>query len=82
MVQEIADLERERLTLSEGQRIKYINKYLSLFCDSLRLTKIKTFKDSEGKKQRLVYSLSIHGHEINIEQRENTSLKYLSKRWR
>ena len=79
LVQEIADLERERLTLSEGQRIKYIekiNKYLSLFCDSLRLTKIKTFKDSAGKKQRLVYSLSIHGHEINIEQRENTSLKY------
>lgn len=79
LVKKVSELESKRLLLSESQRNKYlekINKYLSLFCDSLKLTKIKTFKDSAGKKQRLVYSLSIHGHEINMQQRENTSLKY------
>ena len=75
----IKQLEKERLENAESQRNKYIgyiNKYLSLFCDTMKLTEIKTSRNAQTNQQNIVYGIEINGHNITIKERSNTSLKY------
>lgn len=75
----ISSLENLRLTKTENQRQIYkerINKYLSLFCNNIKLSEIKTFTKGNSHTQNIVYGLEMDGHNITIEERNNVSLKY------
>ena len=78
----IKDLENERIRKTEEQRNKYIrsiNKYLALFCDTMRLTDIHLALNPQARIQSLVYGIEICGHHITASQRSNrssASLKY------
>lgn len=76
---EISALETNRLKKTEEQRnkyVRYINKYLALFCDEMEITEIKTSRNSQAKTQNIVYGLKINNHNITIKERNSTSLKY------
>lgn len=79
---EINELEQERLRKTEEQRNKYvnsINKYLALFCDTMKLTDIHLTLNPQARIQSLVYGIEICGHHITASQRSNrgsASLKY------
>ena len=79
---QIKDLEQQRIHKTEEQRNKYvrcINKYLSLFCDTMRLTDIRLTLNPQAKVQNLIYGIEITGHHITADQRSNrstASLKY------
>lgn len=73
----IKELERKRLLLTQQSRndyITYINKYLSMFCDNMSITDIKTA--TSDQKQHLIYSININNYNISIEERGDLSLKY------
>lgn len=78
----IGELENERIKKTEEQRNKYIrciNKYLALFCDTMRLTDIHLALNPQARIQNLVYGIEICGHHITASQRSNrssASLKY------
>ena len=78
----IVELERERIRKTEEQRTKYvksINKYLALFCDTMKLTDIHLAWNPHARIQSLVYGIEICGHHITASQRSNSgsvSLKY------
>lgn len=78
----IKELERERIRKTEEQRNKYvksINKYLALFCDTMKLTDIHLALNPQARIQSLVYGIEICGHHITASQRSNrstASLKY------
>lgn len=80
--QRIKELEQERIRKTEEQRNKYvkcINKYLALFCDTMRLTEVHLVLNPQAKIQSLVYGIEICGHHITANQRSNrstASLKY------
>lgn len=76
---EILRLNEERIHKTEDQRNKYvksINKYLSLFCDDMKLSEIKIVPNSQAGIQSLIYGLELNGHNITIKDRNNASLKY------
>lgn len=78
----IKELENERIRKTEEQRNKYIksiNKYLDLFCGTMRLTDIYLALNPHARIQSLVYGIEICGHHITASQRSkrsSTSLKY------
>ena len=78
----IKELENKRIRKTEEQRNKYINsinKYLALFCDTMKLTDIHLVLNPQARIQSLVYGIEICGHHITADQRSNrssTSLKY------
>lgn len=78
----IKELESERIRKTEEQRNKYvksINKYLALFCDTMKLTDIHLALNPQAQIQSLVYGIEICGHHITASQRSNrgsASLKY------
>lgn len=80
--QDIKTLELERIRKTEEQRIKYvesINKYLSLFCDTMKITDINLSLNAQSNIQSLIYGIEICGHNITANQRSNrsaVSLKY------
>lgn len=74
--QRIRALEQERIRKTEEQRNKYvrsINKYLALFCDTMRLTEVNLVLNPQAKIQSLVYGIEICGHHITANQRSNRS---------
>ncbi len=76
---QILDLENLRLAKTENQRQIYkqkINSYLSLFCDNIKLSEIKTFRKGNSHTQNIVYGLEMEGHNITIAERNSVSLKY------
>lgn len=76
---QISDLENLRLSKTENQRQIYkqkINTYLSLFCDNIKLSEIKTFRKGNSHTQNIVYGLEMEGHDITIAERNSVSLKY------
>jgi wobble nucleotide-excising tRNase len=79
---QIKELEQERIRKTEEQRNKYvecINKYLALFCDTMKLTDIHLALNPQAKVQNLIYGIEINGHHITANQRSNrstASLKY------
>lgn len=80
--QQILHLNNERLVKTEAQRQKYIrciNKYLSLFCETMKLTDIHLALNPQARTQSLVYGIEICGHHITASQRSSrssASLKY------
>ncbi len=73
----IKELEKKRYEITEKNRRKYIgfvNKYLAMFCDNMRIINIKTAPG--GQKQNIIYSLQIDNHEITLKERGEISLKY------
>ena len=71
----ISSLENLRLTKTENQRQIYkerINKYLSLFCNNIKLSEIKTFTKGNSHTQNIVYGLEMDGHNITIEERNKS----------
>lgn len=73
----IIELEARRLQLTEKSRqdyIKHINKYLSMFCDNMSITDIKTAAGDQ--RQHLIYSININNYNISLEERGDISLKY------
>lgn len=79
--QKIKTLEDNRIKKTEEQRNKYIkniNKYLELFCDTMKLTEIRLVLNSQAKIQNLVYGIELCGHHISADQRRDgtISLKY------
>ena len=79
---QIADLQNDRMRRTEEQRNQYlnsINRYLSLFCDTMKLTEVNLVFNSQANIQRLVYGIEICGHHITANQRRSgnsASLKY------
>ena len=73
---QIEDLQEKRMRKTEEQRIKYlhsINSYLSLFCDSMKLTEVNLILNPQANIQSLVYGIEICGHHITAKQRSNRS---------
>lgn len=58
---QISDLENLRLSKTENQRQIYkqkINTYLSLFCDNIKLSEIKTFRTTSKAGKSAIYAAS------------------------
>ena len=73
----IKELEARKLQLTEKSRQKYIvyiNKYLSMFCENMSITDIKTATGDQ--RQHLIYSININNYNISLEERGDISLKY------
>ena len=73
---QISDLQKKRTQKTEEQRNKYlssINNYLSLFCDTMRLTELNLILNPQASIQSLVYGIEICGHHITANQRSNRS---------
>lgn len=78
--QKIKELQDERMRKTEEQRNKYldsINSYLSLFCDTMRLTEVNLVLNPQANIQSLVYGIEICGHHITANQRSNRSVASL-----
>ena len=79
---QIKDLQHDRMCRTEEQRNQYlksINRYLSLFCDTMKLTEVNLVFNSQANIQSLVYGIEICGHHITANQRRSgnaASLKY------
>lgn len=80
--EQIKDLQKDRMRKTEEQRNKYlssINSYLSLFCDTMKLTEMNLALNPQANIQSLVYGIEICGHHITATQRSNrgaASLRY------
>jgi len=77
LADDIKALQEEIMKITVEQREQYrqkINNYLSLFTDDLLLTKFRIVNLTG--KQKIVYSLSISGNEVRLDESENISLKY------
>ena len=64
---QISDLHKDRIRRTEEQRNKYlksINSYLSLFCDTMKLTEVNLIFNPQANIQSLVYGIEICGHHI------------------
>lgn len=75
----VSALQKRRLQLTEEQIVHYmsrVNHYLELFSDSLKLSEIKPVYIKEKQVLQLVYGLMIGEHNITLEERNKTSLKY------
>lgn len=73
---QISDLHKDRIRRTEEQRNKYlksINSYLSLFCDTMKLTEVNLIFNPQANIQSLVYGIEICGHHISAKQRSNRS---------
>lgn len=78
--QKIKELQDERMRKTKEQRNKYldsINSYLSLFCDTMRLTEVNLVLNPQANIQSLVYGIEICGHHITANQRSNRSVASL-----
>lgn len=64
---QIADLQNDRMRRTEEQRNQYlnsINRYLSLFCGTMKPTEVNLVFNSQANIQSLVYGIEICGHHI------------------